>query len=105
MDKIQQNFKIKYYLVKGIYSKNKKMNIKCLLMKQIIGFLALLALNTIIFLFYSQRKIENNFKKIYKRKLEDYMDSSVSDSDTDTDTDTDIDTEYDTAPNTTFYTI
>ena len=69
MDEIQQ----KNYSIKGICSKNKKMNIKCSLMKQVVVFLALLGLKTIIFtfLFYSKKKIKNNFQKIYKRKLEE----------------------------------
>ena len=107
MDEIQLKFKPQNYAVKRVSSKNKKMKIKFLLMKQLIVLLAFLTLNTIIFtlFFYYGNRKENNLIKIYKRKLEDYMDTDEVIND-DSDIDTDIDTEktYDTVQDTTHHT-
>jgi hypothetical protein len=48
MNKIKLKFKLQNYAIKGIFSKNEKINIKYSLMKKVIALL-ILALNTIIF--------------------------------------------------------
>ena len=72
MNIIQQKFRQQNYAIKGVCSKIKKMNIKISLTKQLIILVALLSLNTIIFifLFNSKKKTGKNLQKIYKRKLE-----------------------------------
>ena len=102
MDAIQHKIRKQNYVIKGICSKNKLMNIT--LMKQLIIFVAFLILNTIIFIllfspqlcsFILKRKTGKNLKKIDKRKLEDdwSTEEEISDeSDIYTDTNTDIDT-------------
>ena len=105
MDEIQIKFKPQNYAIKGIFSKNEKINTQRSLMKKVIILLTL-ALNTIIFFFrfYSKKQMINNLLKLCVRKLEDDVskDDLISeDSDIDTDIDTDIDpTDYNTQYNT-----
>ena len=98
MDVKQNKIKHQIYAINLIYPKNKK-RVNSSLMKLIISLLATLTLNILIFifLFYSKKKIENNLKKKYKRKLEDY-DSTDNIKTDDIDIDTD-DTTYDTSQN------
>ena len=98
MDVKQNKIKPQINAINLIYPKNKK-RVNSSLMKLIISLLATLTLNILIFifLFYSKKKIENNLKKKYKRKLEDY-DSTDNIKTDDIDIDTD-DTTYDTSQN------
>ena len=93
MDQIQQKFRQQNYVIKGICSNNKIMNIKWSLMKQLIIFLTLLIF---IIIFYSQKKTAKNLQKIYKRKLEDFWGTDNDRSDIDIDTDTVTNTDANT---------
>ena len=86
MDEIQHKSKHQNYAIKWICYKI-KMNDNSPLMKLVISLLALLTLNTIIFIFLlnSKKKIENNIQQKYKRQLEDFEDIDIIDTDVDTD--------------------